>query len=170
MIDIARLNTARCVLSRIEADDMQRLTEIFADFQTRAFLPELCEMLDSTKGVAEMVASFHTLSCNGEGILWGVRCGAELIGFVAVMDISDRPILLYAMHPDYRMRGLMKESVAAVLDYVARVGIVKTIHTEVYKDNCASVKMLCILDFVVTEEDNEKVHLSKDLATNFGRW
>jgi RimJ/RimL family protein N-acetyltransferase len=156
------INARHSVLTRISEDVLGILKEIFEDVETRRFLPELYELLDSSNGIQKFVSTFDLYTQNDEGYLWGVKHCDELVAFVAVMDLSDIPVLFYATHPNHRSRGYMKDALQSVLGYLSKK-VVRTISTDVYKENSISIALLQQLGFCVCKEDDKKVYMSKVL-------
>ena len=77
-----------------------------------------------------------------EGVLWGIRHNENLIGFVAIMDLSFNPTVFFAMHPNYRNQGMMIESVKMVTQYVCEAKLCSELHTEVDVENISSQRVL----------------------------
>lgn len=157
------IDAKHSVLTRISEDALKILKEIFDDADTRRFLPELYELLDSSDGLQNFIATFVYYSQNDEGYLWGIKRSDEFVGFVAVMDLSDIPVLFYATHPNHRSRGYMKDALQSVLGYLSNQKTVRTISTDVYKENNISINILQQLGFCVCREDDKKVYMSKVL-------
>lgn len=151
------------MLTRISEDKLGILKELFDDADTRRFLPELYELLDSPDGLQNFIATFVYYSQNDEGYLWGIKHSDEFVGFIAVMDLSDDPVLFYATHPNHRFRGYMKDALQCVLGYLSNKKAVRTISTDVYKGNNISINILQQLGFCVCREDDKKVYMSKVL-------
>ena len=143
-------------------DELCVLKEIFDDAETKRFLSEIYELLDTPDGLQNFVATFDFYTQNDEGYLWGVKHSDELVGFVAVMDLSYIPTLFYATHPNHRSKGYMKNALYAVLDYLSSKAI-RTISTDVYKENSISITILQQLGFCGCKEDDKKVYMSKAL-------
>lgn len=152
----------RSVLTRISENDLSVLQEIFDDVKTKRFLPELYELINTPNGIFKFVSTFELYAQNGEGYLWGIKHRNELVGFVAVMDLLDAPALFYAMHPNHRLYGYMKDALQGVLDCLSSKTI-RTISTDVYKENSISTTILQQLGFCVCKEDDKKVYMSKTL-------
>lgn len=157
------INARHSVLTRISEDALGILKDIFDDADTRRFLPELYELLDSFDGFQNFVTTFDYYTQNDEGYLWGVKQSGKLVGFVAVMDLSDIPALFYATHPNHRSRGYMKDALQSVLGYLSNQKAVRTISTDIYKNNSISINLLQQLGFCVCREDDKKVYMSKTL-------
>ena len=157
------INARHSVLTRISEDALGILKEIFDDADTRRFLPELYELLDSSNGIQKFVSTFDLYTQNDEGYLWGIKHSDEFVGFIAVMDLSDIPVLFYATHPNHRSRGYMKDALQSVLGHLSNQKAVRTISTDVYKENNISINILQQLGFCVCREDDKKVYLSKVL-------
>ena len=151
------------VLTRISEDALGILKEIFEDVETRRFLPELYELLDSPNGLQNFVTIFDYYTQNDEGYLWGIKHSDEFVGFIAVMDLSDAPALFYATHPNHRSKGYMKDALCGVIDYLSYKRTIRTISTDVYKENSISIALLQQLGFCVCKEDDKKAYMSKAL-------
>lgn len=151
------------VLTRISESELDILKEIFDDADTRRFLPELYELLDYPDGLQNFIATFVYYSQNDEGYLWGIKHYDELVAFVAVMDLSAIPVLFYATQPNHRSHGYMKDALQSVLGYLSNQKAVRTISTDVYKENSISIALLQQLGFCVCKEDDKKVYMSKVL-------
>lgn len=162
MNSFPEINTRHSVLARISDDELDILKEIFDDADTRRFLPELYELIDSPDGLRNFVTTFDNYTQNDEGYLWGVKHSDEFVGFIAVMDLSDAPALFYATHPNHRSKGYMKEALCAILEYLSSKAI-RTISTDVYKENNISINILQQLGFCVCKEDDKKAYMSKAL-------
>lgn len=163
MNPLPEINTRHSALARISESELDILKEIFDDADTRRFLPELYELLDSPDGLQNFIATFVYYSQNDEGYLWGIKHSDEFVGFIAVMDLSDDPALFYATHPNHRFRGYMKDALQSVLGYLSNQKAVRTISTDVYKGNNISINILQQLGFCVCREDDKKVYMSKVL-------
>ena len=157
------INARHSVLTRISEDALGILKEIFEDVETRRFLSELYELLDSSNGIQKFVSTFDLYTQNDEGYLWGVKHSDEFVGFIAVMDLSDAPALFYATHPNHRSKGYMKDALCGVIDYLSYKRTIRTISTDVYKENSISIALLQQLGFCVCKEDDKKAYMSKAL-------
>ncbi len=151
------LKTEHCVLSQISDDDITEFVKIFDDEETIRFLPELYELVSEENGPLLILSSFNVYLSADEGMLWGIRQLGTLIGFVAFMDLSSNPTIIYAMHPNYRRRGYMKESIDAAVRFVFENFSCDYIQTEVYRDNNATVHLLEDAGFVKLGEDSQKL-------------
>lgn len=156
MKDFPVLETPRCILNRITDGDVPVLRQIFDDESTRKYLPELQSLARTDKGIQQMLTSFDLLREINEGVIWGVRLEDVMIGFVAIMDLSNNPTILYAMHPSYRSNGYMKECVAISVQYVLSRGLCSSVQTEVYNDNVVSIGLLQSIGFDVVRSSKRK--------------
>lgn len=136
------LRTERCVLNAIAESDIPKLRTIFADATTQRFLPELCDLTKTDDGIRRFLKSFSIYLGKHEGVLWGIRHNENLVGFVAIMDLSFNPTVFFAMHPNYRNQGMMIESVKMVTQYVCEAKLCSELHTEVDVENISSQRVL----------------------------
>lgn len=163
MTEFPVLQSPRCVLNRITEEDIPVMRQIFDDGLTKKHLPELRTLVRTDKGILQMLSSFEAYLTMDEGIIWGVRLKNVMIGFVAIMDLSYNPTVIYAMHPSYRLRGYMKESVAESVKYILDNNLCKYLQTEVYNVNVASIHLLQSIGFKALRQDNSKLYLRRDV-------
>ena len=165
MTELPVLNSPRCVLNRITEEDIPVMRQIFNDRLTRKYLSELWTLVKTDEGIKQMLSSFYTLMVQDEGMIWGVRLNGDMIGFIAFMDLSFNPTVIYAMHPAYRFKGYMKECVALSVQYILDSGMCSYMQTEVHNDNTASVRLLQSIGFDVVSKDELKTYLQKGVST-----
>lgn len=96
----------------------------------------------------------------GEVILWGIRQESLLIGFIGIIGIPDYPSLFYAMHPNYRGKGIMTECVAETVEWFHTIHPTLPLHTEVYKGNIHSIHLLQKNNFTQFNEDEQKYYFN----------
>lgn len=159
MNDLPILNTARCTLSRITMNDIFVMRQIFDDHQAHEYLSELYPLVETDGGIQRLISSFDSYLRQDDGMIWGIRLQEVLIGFVAFMDLLYCPTIIYAMHPDYRSKGYMKECLIHVIKYMFDHNYCRTIQTEVYNNNTASINLLISIGFMTTKQDKEKTYL-----------
>ena len=100
----------------------------------------------------------------GEVILWGIRQESLLIGFIGIIGIFDYPSLFYAMHPNYRGKGIMTECVAEAVEWFHTIHPTLSLHTEVYKGNIPSIQLLQRNNFTQFNENEQKIFLKVELV------
>ena len=161
MTELPVLKSLRCVLSRIMEEDIAAVRQIFDDELTRKHLSELWTLVKTDEGIRQMLSSFNTYMEHDEGMIWGVRLYGNIIGFVAFMDLSFNPTVIYAMHPKYRSKGYMKECVTHSVKYVLGRGLCSYVQTEVHNDNVVSVGLLQSIGFNVVSKDMMTTYLQK---------
>ena len=154
-----KIKTYRCILNCISNADIPILQEIFDDEATKYYLRELNELVSSKDGIRQFLKSFSCYVNRNEGILWGIYLNSKLVGFIAIMDMPDNPTLFYAMHPDYRLQGIMKECIIEVTNFISKQTYCNFLQTEVYKDNDISINILQSADFKITDFNDNKVFL-----------
>lgn len=159
MTDLPVLKSPRCILNGITEDDIPVMRQIFDDELTRKYLSELWTLVQTDEGIEQMLSSFNILMKKNEGLIWGVRHAGNLIAFVAFLDLSCNPTIIYAMHPEYRFKGYMKECVALSVQYVLGRGLCGYVQTEVHDDNYISVQILKSTGFRYMKQDGNKTYL-----------
>ena len=162
MTELPVLKSPHCVLSRITEEDVPVLRQIFDDESTRKYLQELQSLVRSDEGIKRMLTSFDALQKKGESMIWGVRLRDVMIGFVAIMDLSCKPTIIYAMHPDYRRNGYMKECVVESVRFLFYNNLCNYVQTEVHNDNVASIQLLQSIGFKLLKQDDQKTYLLRN--------
>ena len=155
---VPELRTNRCVLTEITTNDLSILHEIVEDELFQHYIPELYEVVQTIDGLYQFISSFNTYAHNNEGYLWGIKVTNILIGFVAIMEWSSEPVLFYAMHPNYRSYGYAKECVFEVIKFYNAFSN-SHLHTEVFKENKASLSILLSCGFMKVGVKNDKIIL-----------
>ncbi len=164
MMELPFLKSPRCVLDHMSEGDIPVLRLIFDDESTCKYLSELRSLVRTDEGIIRMLASFDALQMQNEGMIWGVRLNGNLIAFVAFIDLSYNPTIIYAMHPAYRCKGYMKECVALSVRFVLDLGLCSYVQTEVHNDNTFSLHLLASIGFKVIMQDDIKTHLRMDIC------
>lgn len=158
---VPTLYTDSCILSAVTTEDIPIMGQILDDSETQRFLPELCQEFPTYESLLQFIASFNAYLLQDEGVLWGIHKGNILIGFIAIMDISNNPTLLYAMHPDYRNKGYMKKCLIELIEFVDEIKLCNLLNSEVILGNDISQKLLFSVGFYPCKEDNQKMYLTR---------
>ena len=157
MNDFPILTLKDLVFGPIGNDDISVLREIFEDSATRKFLPELYSIVQTDEELKQLIWTFDNLLLNRNGVLWGIRKGKIMMGIVAIIDIPTSPTILYAMHPQHRSQGYMKESVRAIVRFVTENGWCHYVQSEVYNENIVSLNILKEAGFEITGQSEKKI-------------
>lgn len=159
MIELPVLKSRHCLLNRITEEDLPVMRQILNDELTRKYLSELWTLVKTDEGIKQMLTSFYIFMEQDEGLIWGVRLDGKLIAFVAFMDLSCNPTIVYAMHPAYRSRGYMKECVAQSVKYVLDCGLSSYVRTEVHNENVPSIRLLQSIGFEIVNRCRWKTYM-----------
>lgn len=163
---LPKIKTQRCILDGIKNEDLSILQQIFHDDATKRQLRELNDLVSSEEGIKQFISSFSCyISCN-EGFLWGIYLDSKLVGFIGIMDMSINPTLFYAMHPDYRSQGIMKECIMEVMNFISKSACCNFMQSEVYKDNFISIHLLLSVNFEIISSDIDKVFLKTTIKAS----
>lgn len=155
------LYTERCELSEIRNADISILQEIIADEETQRFLPELCSIMRTDADIRQVLSTFQLYLQQGEGILWGIRLGNTIIGFIALMELTTTPSIFYAMHPRYRRNGYMDECLKETFVYAKNILGCSTITTLVDKRNRISLNLLKRHEMTIVKVERNNFILQK---------
>lgn len=158
------VQSEHCTLNEVLNEDIPTLREILEDTETQRFLPELCETIQSDPDLLNVLASFKCYLKEDKGFIWAIRLEKTLIGFIAIMELPNNPLLFYAMHPRYRNQGYMKECLPRVLSYIDSKQLCSSISTEVYTVNIHSIKLLQKCGFKEMRMDGDKTYFKRNIV------
>ena len=147
------------LLTPVQDSDVLLMTEIFKDDETKRYLPELTEAIREEDDVRFFLNNVRMSESTGEVILWGIRQESLLIGFICIIGIFDYPSLFYAMHPNYRGKGIMTKCVAEEVEWYHTIHPTLPLHTEVYKGNIPSIHLLQKNNFTQFNKDEQKIFM-----------
>lgn len=142
MKSVPILKSKRCILREIRNDDFIAIQELMNDDEFQRFLPELYELTNTEDGICQFLKSFSVYLEQDEGILWGISLNSNIVGFVAIMDMTDNPTLFYTIHSLHRNNGYMTECISSIISFLMKHKFCDYIQTEVYDENVASLNVL----------------------------
>lgn len=151
------LLSRNCVLSFIKEDDWEALHEIMKDEGVKHFLPYFYDIINLKEDFRSVMNSFAVLCDRDESIIWGIYLKGSLIGFIGLLDIPQNTTIFYSVDKNSRCKGVAKESVSAVIDYIKKTNLSDNIYSEVFEDNVASIAVLKYSGFVPTHRIENKI-------------
>lgn len=150
------INSARCKLRAIASNDVSRLYDILQDAEVKKYLSEFYEITSTPTELEEVLKSYKILSTCKEAYLWGIWFEEILIGFISVIDIPMNPTIFYALHSDFRKKGLMSECICVLITHIRDSTALQSIFSEVDEENIASVCILKSCGFEVVGKIQNK--------------
>lgn len=151
------LLSRNCVLSFIGEEDWEILHEIMKDDGVKQFLPDFYNIIKLKEDFLCVMNSFAVLCDKDESIIWGIYLKGSLIGFIGLLDIPQNTTIFYSVDKKFRCKGLAKESVSAVIDYIKKMNLSDKIYSEVFEDNAASIAVLKNNGFIPTHRIENKI-------------
>ena len=118
-------------LSSYSPKDREWLGELLAEQDVRRFLQHL------TTDVYKFTCDMDIAERKGLGKLWIIRLAEKGVGFIAVYDLTDDPFIFYAMLPEYRNKGYMRNAIRMMGKKYS-----STLSTIVYANNVQSMSIL----------------------------
>ena len=114
------LTTARLTLRQLQPTDAPRLFEMRADPAVMQFIPR--PVAQSVAEVKEFISAMNAGIARNELLNWGLahRDTDQLVGTIGFFRLQPehfRAEVGYMLHPGSQGQGLMREALAAVLDY-----------------------------------------------------
>ena len=157
------LKTERLNIRHIEPDDWKSIKEIWIDFNTSSLSQYDMPHNTDDDDVRERIAKWADASKGTEHIFFAVCLDETVIGFFSFNIREDSHELGYCFHSKYQGKGYVKESLAALIEYLTTIGIKKlTAGTAI--NNVPSVSLLKSIGFQLT--GTEKVSFYKDKHGN----
>jgi [ribosomal protein S5]-alanine N-acetyltransferase len=109
----------------------------------------------------EEAMSFIRKIIDNKTMYWAVtkNPSPSLIGTVAVWNITNESAEMgYELLPEYWSKGIMKEAITTVVQYVFSELEIKQINAFVHADNINSIHLLKKLNFVFSSFEPENMH------------
>lgn len=150
------INSARCKLRAIDSNDVSRLYDILQDVEVKKYLSEFYEITSTPTELEEVLKSYEILSSRKEAYLWGIWHEEILIGFISVIDIPIKPTIFYALHSDFRKKGLMSECIRGIITHFRDSYALPSLFSEVDEENIASAFILKSCGFEVVKKIQNK--------------
>lgn len=151
------LISRNCVLSFIGEEDWKILHEIMKNDGVKQFLPDFYDIIKLKEDFLSVMSSFAVLCDKDESIIWGIYLNGNLVGFIGLLDIPQNTTIFYSVDKKFRCKGLAKESVSAVIDYIKKKNLSNNIYSEVFEDNVASIAVLKYNGFIPTNRIENKI-------------
>lgn len=151
------LISRNCALSFIKERDWEALHEIMKDESVKQFLPDFYDIIKLKKDFISVMNSFAVLWDKNESIIWGIYQNASLIGFIGLLDIPQKATIFYSVDKNFRCKGLAKESISVVIDYIKEANLSDNLYSEVFEDNEASIAALKYNGFIPTHRMANKI-------------
>jgi ribosomal-protein-alanine N-acetyltransferase len=145
------LETERLILRQLTAADAQRMYEIRSNPSVMHFVPR-----PLAQSAAEMVGWIADINKAGEenkSILWGITLKGDdrVHGMICIKDLqleNDRGELGYMLDEPMHRRGIMRESIGAVMDYGFKVLKLHSMEAIIDPLNTASLGLIQQCGFV----------------------
>lgn len=118
-------------LSSYSPKDREWLSKLLVEPDVRRYLPHL------TTDVDIFIYDMKIAESKGLGKLWIIRLAENGVGFIAVYDLTDDPFIFYAMLPEYRNKGYMRNAIGLIENKYS-----STLSTIVDAKNEASMSIL----------------------------
>jgi ribosomal-protein-alanine N-acetyltransferase len=139
------LFTERLLLRQISHDDANEIFVLRSDKRVMQYIAR--PLAKTVEDAHELIEKNISLVKNNEAILWAITLKdvPALIGTICYWNIEPenyRAELGYMLHPDYQGKGIMQETLTAVLDYGFRKLALHSIVAIVDPENAASIKLL----------------------------
>lgn len=139
------LETERLVLRPIRHEDKEDLFAIRSNPETMRYVPR--PVAQTVEDVLPLIDAIQTAVKNDEGMNWviALKGSDKLIGMVGYVHFTKphyRGEVGYILHSDYHNKGIMREAMAAVLDYGFNVMKLHSIEAIINPANTASMNVV----------------------------
>ena len=118
-------------LSSFSSRDRDWLSELLTDEEVRKFLPQL------TTDVDKFIHDMEIAEQEGLGKFCIIRLDNIGVGFISIYDLTENPFIFYAMLPEFRNKGYMKQAIRVIEKEYSLA-----LSTVVDSSNKASIKAL----------------------------
>ncbi|MBL7697153.1 MAG: GNAT family N-acetyltransferase [Chitinophagaceae bacterium] len=145
------IRTARLRLRKVTTADAHEMFFLRSDAEVQRFVdrPRAVSVEDAVRYIDDM----NHLIAKNEVILWGISLVPDdkMIGYICLFHVdraNARCEVGYVLHTAYHRKGIMKEALAAVVDYGFKTIRFHTITADINPQNIASIALLRSLGFV----------------------
>lgn len=163
------VKTERCIIREITTADVDRLYEIYSDYETRQYIEDLYENKeDEIKYTEEYIANQYRFFEYGLWIVTDKSTGT-IIGRAGLFnrDCQDEIELGFVFDKSYWGKGYAMEVLTAIISYAKSELSVTSMCANVHNDNIRSKKLLEKLSFKYDRENTIDSKLySKFILTN----
>jgi ribosomal-protein-alanine N-acetyltransferase len=161
------LETTRLVLRKLHTSDAPAILALRSDQRVNEFLDR--PATTDLKAAKDFISKIENSIDKGESFYWGITLkeNNKLAGTICLWNFEPekfRAEVGFELHPDYQGKGIMQESLSAVLDYAFNEAGLNLILAFVKPGNIASVKILMRNNFIL---DENNTYMSKESAGNF---
>jgi len=153
-----RIITNRLILRQVSIKDANEIFILKSDDDVLKFLDK-----SKTKTIDEIkqfIDKVNTGIANNQWILWGItlKGSTSVVGTICIWNISEHKTkadIGYEMIPEYHGRGIMQESLEAIIKYgIERMGLT-SLEAVTHPNNVKSVKLLERNNFTKISDINE---------------
>ncbi len=139
------ITTERLILRQLTMDDINDLFWLRSNELVGKYIPR--PPYKSVDEASAFIPKIDTNIANNESILWGITLKNEnkIIGTICLWNIHKehyRGEVGYELHPDFWNRGIMQESLVAIINYGFQDMKLHSIEAVINPDNAATIKLL----------------------------
>ena len=147
--DFPQITTPRLKLREIKRDDSKEIFKLLSD--PKVIEHDTFELFTDIKQAEKLIEWFDQQFEDEKATFWGItlKSDNEIIGFCKCeIEVAKvRADLGYNLRSYYWNKGIMTESIKAIMDYTFKILEVNRIEAAVSTRNLASIKLLEKLNF-----------------------
>ena len=147
------LTTDRLLLRSLRKEDREEIFFLRSDPRVMKYINR--EPAVSITEADDFIQMIQDAAAAGRSVLWGIAVRENpdtVIGNICIWQIKpelEQAEAGYVLHPEYWGRGLMQESLNAVIDYGINIMNLKRIEACLHADNTASSALLVRCGFTL---------------------
>jgi len=145
------IETERLLLRRVNSNDVNEILELRSNPETMKYIPRpLLKNLDDAFGHFKMIDDAIE---NNTGINWAITLKGNskllgIVGFYRIQPENYRAEIGYMILPEFQGKGIVSESIQALLRYAFDGMNLHSVEAVIDPDNIASEKVLQKCNFV----------------------
>lgn len=142
------LKTNRLLLREMEDADVEGYTTLLSDKNTYLYVLDGSPV--SSEEVPMKIRRNRERSRTGQHYYWSIEVpdSSSFVGFAALHEArSEKPVLSYAVLPNWRRHGIASEAICAVMDFAKEDLGAAAVLARTHRDNSASMALLRSLNF-----------------------
>ena len=158
------MTTNRLLLRKLSENDCQEIFSLRTDRRVNKYLDR--QIQKNSNEVIVFIKNINKSIDENESLYWAI-CLKDtniLVGTICLFNFSEENMAAeigYELQPNYQNRGIMNESLHAVIEFSSSILKLKSINALVHRHNDSSIKLLEKNSFEIEPErdDPEKSKL-----------
>jgi RimJ/RimL family protein N-acetyltransferase len=158
------LTTNRLILRQLSENDSEEIFSLRTDKSVNKYLDR--QIQRNSNEVIEFINNINKSIYENKSVYWAIclKDKNKFLGTICLFGFCEENMtaeLGYELHPNFQKKGIMNESLNAVIEFSFSILKLDSIDASVHKNNDSSIKLLEKNNFVLelNRADEENINL-----------